>query len=107
MEWVEKHVTTLITVIPVSNLGLRLAVVANSAIPILGHAMPKTELTTTASPNFSPSLRLQPSFGLIRSAEIVIMITKQINTVSLPLLPFVIEMVHYVLTGVIVTDLQK
>ena len=48
-EWVEKHVTTLITIIPVSNLGLRLAVLANSAIPFFGYAMRKTELTTTSS----------------------------------------------------------
>jgi len=49
MEWVEKRVTILITIIPVSNLGLRLAVLANSAIPFFGHAMPKTEFTTTGS----------------------------------------------------------
>jgi hypothetical protein len=49
MELVEKHVTILITVVQVSNLGLRLAVLANSAIPFFGHAMPKTELTTTGS----------------------------------------------------------
>jgi len=42
-------VTTLITIIPVSNLGQRLAVLANSAMPFLGYAMPKTELTTIAS----------------------------------------------------------
>jgi hypothetical protein len=53
MELVEKHVTTLITIIPISNLGIRLAVLANSAIPFFGHAMPKTELTTTASHRIS------------------------------------------------------
>ena len=42
MQWVENHVTTPITIIPVSNLGLRLDVLANSAIPFFGHAMSKT-----------------------------------------------------------------
>jgi len=52
-EWVENHVTTLITIIPVSNLGLRLAVLANSAIPFFGYAMAKRELATTTSRRIS------------------------------------------------------